>query len=156
MSLKLGKLHISSSAFEPEGRIPKKYAGDGDNLSPPLEWDSAPSGTKQFAVICYDPDAPLPRAGFIHWVLYGIPGNVTKLAEGQGADAFVAGNNGMGKPGYMGPYPPNGHGLHHYYFWVYALDADLKLKQGLTLEQLWTEIGPHVLEQARVVGLYER
>jgi Raf kinase inhibitor-like YbhB/YbcL family protein len=154
MSLKLGNLKIKSDAFV-SGRIPKRNAGDGENLSPPLEWSGAPNGTVEFALVCHDPDAPLVQ-GFTHWVLYGIPATTTKLAEGQKPDTFAAGLNGMGKPGYMGPYPPNGHGPHHYFFWIYALDKGLALKPGLTREQLLQSIDGHVLEQARVVGTYER
>jgi hypothetical protein len=155
MSLKLGDLKITSPAFGPEGKIPKRNAGDGESQSPALEWTGAPKGTNQFALVCFDPDAPLPR-GFVHWVLYGIPSSVTKLSEGQPPTAYVAGVNGTGKPGYMGPYPPNGHGIHHYFFWVYALDGTVNLEPGLNLEQLLDAIGPHVLEQARVVGTYQR
>jgi Raf kinase inhibitor-like YbhB/YbcL family protein len=155
MSLKLGNLKITSTAFGPRGLIPKRNGGDGGNVSPALEWSGAPKGTKEFALVSFDPDAPLPH-GFVHWVAYGIPASVTKLSEGQAANAYTAGVNGTGKPGYMGPYPPNGHGIHHYYFWVYALDDTLKLKPGLNLEQLLDSIAPHILEQARVVGLYER
>jgi Raf kinase inhibitor-like YbhB/YbcL family protein len=155
MSLKLGNLKISSAAFSAEGRIPKRNAGDGENLSPALEWSGAPGGTKQFAILCFDPDAPLPK-GFVHWVLYGIPPSTTKLSEGQAPTVHIAGVNGTGKPGYMGPYPPNGHGIHHYYFWVYALDEALSLKSGLNMDQLIDAISPHILEQARVVGLYQR
>ena len=154
MSLKLGDLKIKSTAFA-SGRIPKRNAGDGENLSPPLEWSGAPKGTAEFALVCHDPDAPLVH-GFTHWVLYGIPANATKLAEGQKPDAFTAGVNGTGKPGYMGPYPPNGHGPHNYYFWIYALDKPLGLKPGLTLDKLYQSIEGHVLEQARLVGIYER
>ena len=68
--------------FSPSGRLDKKYGGDGENKSPPLAWTGAPSGTKEFALICHDPDAPLPD-GFTHWVVYGIPAEVTKLAEGH-------------------------------------------------------------------------
>src|SRR5579863_8549913 len=100
MSLKLGNMKVTSSAFGQLGKIPKKNAGDGQNLSPPLEWSDAPKGTKEFALLCYDPDAPLPR-GFVHWVLYGIPASTTKLPEGVPADAFTPGVNGTGKPGYM-------------------------------------------------------
>lgn len=133
----------------------KKYAGNGENQSPPLEWSGAPNGTKEFALICHDPDAPQPR-GFTHWVLYGIPPGVTKLPEGTKPDAFTGGVNGTGEAGYMGPYPPNGHGLHHYYFWIYALGEELKLKPGLDREQLLNAISGHVLEQARLIGTYER
>lgn len=155
MSLKLGKLRITSSAFQPLGRIPKRYGGDGDNKSPPLEWTGAPPGTQQFALISHDPDAPLPH-GFTHWVVYGIPATTTMLAEGQEAGAFVGGVNDTGKPGYLGPYPPNGHGQHHYYFWLYALDAKAGLKPGMNRSQLLEAIKDHVLEQARLVGTYER
>ena len=112
MSLKLGKFKITSSGFQPMGRMTKRYGGDGDNLSPPLEWSDAPPGTQSFALICHDPDAPMPH-GFTHWVVYGIPPTTTKLPEGQDANAFVSGLNDAGKHGYLGPYPPGGHGIHH-------------------------------------------
>jgi hypothetical protein len=155
MSLKLGSLSISSPAFAPSGRIDKKYAGDGGNLSPPLEWGGAPKGTKQFALVCHDPDAPRPQ-GFTHWVVYGIPASVTKLVEGQKPGAFTPGTNDAQKSGYMGPYPPTGHGVHHYYFWVYALGEELRLKSGLNRAQLLDAISGHILEQARLIGTYER
>jgi Raf kinase inhibitor-like YbhB/YbcL family protein len=155
MSLKLGNLKVSSPAFQPMGRIPKRNAGDGENKSPPLEWSGAPAGTAQFALICHDPDAPLP-SGFTHWVLYGIPATTTKLGEGQDAKAFVGGVNDTGKPGYIGPYPPNGHGIHHYYFWVYALNGRFTPKAGMSRAQLLDAIKDSVLEQARLVGTYER
>ncbi len=155
MSLKLGSFKVTSPAFGPSGRMDEKYGGDAGNLSPPLAWSGAPKGTKEFALICHDPDAPLPH-GFTHWVVYGIPATVTKFDEGQKPNLFTAGVNGTGKAGYMGPYPPKGHGVHHYYFWVYALDAELKLKQGLDMVQLLDAVSPHILEQARIVGTYER
>jgi hypothetical protein len=105
--------------------------------------------------VCFDPDAPLPH-GFVHWVVYGIPPAITKLAEGQGPNVFVPGVNGAGKKGYTGPYPPNGHGLHHYYFWIYALGKALDLVPGMTMNQLLDAIAPHILEQSRLVGVYER
>lgn len=155
MSLKLGSFRVTSSAFGASGRMDKKYAGDGGNASPPLEWSRAPAGTKEFALICHDPDAPRPH-GFTHWVVYGIPQVMTKLTEGQKSDAFTPGVNDAKKQGYTGPYPPSGHGLHHYYFWVYALGLEMKLKQGLDRAQLLDAISGHILEQARTVGTYER
>ena len=155
MSLRLGNLRITSSAFEPSGRMAKKFAGDGDNKSPPLRWSGSPKGTKEFALVCHDPDAPMPH-GFTHWVLYGIPVSTTELLEGQRPDAFTPGVNSAGRRGYMGPYPPNGHGVHHYYFWVYALGNELKLAPGLDRAKLLDAISPQILEQARVVGTYER
>lgn len=155
MSLKLANFRVTSSAFGPSGRMDKKYGGDGGNKSPPLGWSGAPRGTKEFALVCHDPDAPLPH-GFTHWVVYGIPASVTELSEGQKADAFVGGVNGTSKAGYMGPYPPTGHGVHHYYFWVFALEKEMKLKPGLDRSQLLDAISGSILEQARLVGTYER
>lgn len=155
MSLKLGNLRITSPAFQPGGQIPKRHGGDGENRSPPLEWSGAPSGTQQFALVVYDPDAPLPN-GFTHWVVYGIPSSRTKLPESQAPSIFVAGVNDTGKSGYLGPYPPNGHGPHHYYFWLYALDLKPPLRPGMSRTQLLDAIKDNVLEQARLVGTYER
>jgi Raf kinase inhibitor-like YbhB/YbcL family protein len=154
MSLKLGNLKLTSSAFQPLGRMPKSNAGDGENKSPPLEWSGAPSGTQQFGLVCHDPDAPLPQ-GFTHWVVYGIPAATTRLPEGQPADAFVGGVNDTGKPGYVGPYPPNGHGPHHYYFWLFALGS-ASLRPGMNRIQFLDAIKDKTLEQARLVGVYER
>jgi hypothetical protein len=155
MPLKLGNMKVTSPSFRHLERIPKRNAGDGENVSPALEWSGAPKETKQFALICFDPDAPLPH-GFVHWVVYGIPPETTKLTEGQGPGILVPGVNGAGKNGYMGPYPPNGHGLHHYYFWVYALDKALELKPSMSMDEVLNAISPHILEQARLVGIYER
>lgn len=155
MSLKLGNLRVASTAFKPSGRIPKNYAGDGDNLSPPLEWSGVPRTTRQFALVCHDPDAPLPL-GFTHWVVYGIPESVTRLAEGQKPEAFIPGVNDARRQGYTGPYPPTGHGVHHYYFWVYALGEAMTLKPDLNRSQLLEAISGHIIEQARLVGIYER
>ena len=155
MSLKIGNMKVSSSAFSRLGRIPRRNAGDGENLSPQLKWSGATKNTKQFALVCFDPDAPLPK-GFVHWVVYGIPAEVTILDEGQPPDILTPGVNGTGKTGYYGPYPPKGHGPYHYYFWIYALDEALKLRSGLTMYELLDGIGSHILEQSRLVGVYER
>jgi Raf kinase inhibitor-like YbhB/YbcL family protein len=154
MSLKIGTLSISSSAFGQHGKIPRQYAGDGDNRSPPLAWKGVPHGTRQLALVCNDPDAPLPT-GFTHWVIYGIPPDSEGIPEGGGA-SFVQGLNGMGKPGYIGPAPPQGHGLHHYYFWLYALGDGPEFKPNLSREALVDAMANRVLAQARLVGTYER
>lgn len=151
-NLNVQDLAIRSSAFEPHGRIPERHTGDGDDVAPALEWTGVPAGTESFAVVVHDPDAPLVD-GFTHWVAYGIPGDATGLPEG-GGDA-VSGNNSFGKHGYNGPMPPEGHGPHHYYFWVYALDQDLGLQPGSDRRELLDRIEDHVIEQARVIGTYE-
>src|SRR3984957_9170093 len=116
--LNVGELKLRSPSIEYHKRIPEQFTGDGEDISPGLEWTGAPEGTKAFAGVCHYPDAPLVD-GFTHWVAYGIPGNATGLPEGGGSE--VLGANTAGEAKYMGPAPPPDHGNHHYYFWVYAL-----------------------------------
>jgi Raf kinase inhibitor-like YbhB/YbcL family protein len=150
--LNVANLKVSSSAFASHGNIPERHTGAGDDISPPLEWTGVPDGTRSFVVVCHDPDAPLVD-GFTHWVLYGIPRDVTTLREDS--DDFVLGKNSFGNDGYNGPAPPPGHGPHHYYFWVYALDTDPGLEGGLDRRSLLDRMEDHVIEQARTVGMYE-
>lgn len=151
-------LHLSSSAFGNEAAIPSKHTGEGEDVSPALSWKNAPEGTKSYAVVCHDPDAPLISAngtyGFVHWVHYNIPGSVTSIPEG--CDQHTQGKNNFGKTGYNGPMPPEGHGKHQYYFWVLALDSELNLPEGLTLWELLAKVEPHCLAMNRLIGTYQR
>ncbi len=150
--LYVGDLKLLSPAFNHHEPIPARHASDGKDVAPALEWSGAPEGTQAFAIVVHDPDAPLVD-GFTHWVAYGIPGTADGLPEG-GVDA-IEGINSMGNPGYNGPAPPPGHGTHHYYFWVYALDEDLVLVPDLDRRALLLQIEDHVIEQARLVGTYK-
>ena len=151
-------LQLTSSAFAADGAIPTKHTGEGEDVSPALSWSNAPQGTKSFAVICHDPDAPLVSAngtyGFVHWVHYNIPGDVTSLPEG--CKQHTDGLTNFGKIGYGGPMPPEGHGQHKYYFWVLALDSEPTLEEGLDLWQLLAKVEPHTLAMNRLVGTYQR
>src|SRR5579884_221649 len=150
--LNVADLKIKSPAFEGHKRIPDKHTSNGENVAPPLEWSGAPEGTRAYALVVHDPDAPLVD-GFTHWVAYGIPAETTSLPEG--GEGPVQGLNSMGEEGYTGPAPPPGHGPHHYYFWVYALDEDLELEPGLDRRALLERIEDHVIEQARLIGTYK-
>jgi Raf kinase inhibitor-like YbhB/YbcL family protein len=157
MGFALSTMQITSPAFVPLGRIPKKHTGEGDDVSPALAWSAAPRGTRAFALLCHDPDAPLVTAfsyGFVHWVLYNIPGSVTKLAEAE--QGYTGGVNSFGKPGYGGPLPPEGHGVHHYYFWLLALNDDVKLPPGLAMNDLFAATESNVLGMNRLIGTYSR
>lgn len=157
MGFALSKLQLKSSAFESRGKIHRKHTGEGEDVSPALEWTNVPEETVSFAVICHDPDAPLISPGtygFAHWVLYNIPGSVTILSEDT--EEYTTGVNDAQKQGYMGPMPPEGHGIHHYFFWVLALDKELDLEPGLSMWQLLEKIEPHVIGMNRLVGTYER
>lgn len=147
-------LTVTSSAFEPGAQIPKTYTGEGDDISPPLSWTGAPEGTKEFALICDDPDAPR-REPWVHWVIYKIPGDRNYLPEGSAAGA-VEGKNSSGHTGYGGPMPPPGHGVHHYQFKIYALGQPLDLQPGASKAQLLKAMEGHVLAKGGLVGTYER
>lgn len=150
-------LTLSSSAFEHHGKIPTKHTQEGENVSPALAWDGVPDGTKSLAVICHDPDAPLVKRGaygFTHWVLYNLSPSTTSLDEGTSEG--TAGGNDAGGTGYTGPMPPEGHGRHHYYFWILALDVEPDLEDGLSLEEFLAKVEPGVLAMNRVIGTYKR
>ncbi|MEJ2257347.1 MAG: YbhB/YbcL family Raf kinase inhibitor-like protein [Woeseiaceae bacterium] len=157
MGFALSPMKLTSTAFESGKPIPTKFTGEGEDVSPELAWSDAPDGTKAFAVICHDPDAPLVKPGsygFVHWVLYGIPGSIDRLSEGVGD--YTQGVNDFGNPGYGGPMPPEGHGTHHYFFWVLALDEDVELPPGLTLWELLERIEPNLIGMNRLMGTYAR
>jgi len=158
MGFALSDMQLISTAFEDGGTIPSRHTGVGEDISPALSWTDAPAGTKAFAVICHDPDAPLVTPGgtygFVHWVLYNIPASVYALGEGSGE--FTNGKNDFGNEGYGGPMPPVGHGEHRYYFWVLALDEKTDLEAGLTLWQLLSRIEPNLIAMNRWVGIFER
>ena len=150
---------VTSEAFAGGEAIPKKYTGEGEDVSPPLSWTGAPKGAKQFALVCDDPDAPTADP-WVHWVFYGIPSGVDSLAEGVDGSARPAGAvdgvNSFGSVGYRGPMPPRGHGAHHYHFKLYALDTELALKPRLGKNTLIKTIKPHILAEGELVGTYER
>lgn len=153
MAINIRDLNIGSPAFGTHGEIPARHAGDGDDVAPEIRWSGVPDGTRQLALVCHDPDAPLAH-GFTHWIVYGIPPDAEGIPEGGGQ--FAEGRNDFGNQGYNGPAPPPGHGTHHYYFWVYALDTELDARPGMTRAELLDQIVDHVIEQARVVGTYKR
>jgi hypothetical protein len=150
-------MKLTSPAFQHHGKIPKKHTGEGEDVSPPLSWSNPPGGTRAFALICHDPDAPLVSPGsygFVHWVLYNIPASVTEVPEA--VTGFTEGTSNFGRRGYGGPMPPEGHGTHHYFFWLLALDTELDLEAGLSLWELCERIEPHVKGMNRLVGTYSR
>lgn len=158
MGFALSDLQLSSSAFAPLGAIPKKHTGEGADVSPPLAWHKLPAKARSLAIVCHDPDAPLVTTGgtygYVHWVLYNIPVTVSSLPEA--VRGYTSGKNDFGKTGYGGPMPPNGHGKHHYYFWLLALDSEPKFPEGLTLWEFLKRAEPHVIGMNRLVGTYER
>ncbi|MGY6502796.1 MAG: YbhB/YbcL family Raf kinase inhibitor-like protein [Acidimicrobiales bacterium] len=152
--LHLGDLQITSPAFGHGERIPDRHTTNGDDVSPELSWTGAPDGTRAFALVCHDPDAPLTD-GFTHWVVAGIPGDATSIPEGGGA-AFTQGTTDFGAEQYNGPAPPPGHGTHHYFFHLYALSDEVEVPAGISRAELLERIDSSILVQARLVGTYDR
>ncbi len=150
-------MEIKSSAFGSGEMIPAKYTCDGADFSPPLDWSEGPAGTKSFALICDDPDAPMGT--WVHWVIFDIPPSATMLAEGITREKDLPGGGTQGindfrKIGYGGPCPPGG--THRYFFKLYALDTMLGLKPGITKDQLLKAMRGHILAEAQLMGTYRR
>lgn len=155
-------LALSSSAFRNGEAIPRRHTGDGPDVSPALSWTGVPPGAVELALIVDDPDAPTPQP-WVHWVIYRIPASASGLAEGvppvpspaQPAGA-LQGRNSWNTLGYRGPAPPRGHGVHHYHFRLYALDAALNVQAGLDKEALRAAMRGHVIAEAELIGTYQR
>lgn len=151
------KMQITSSVFTEGSMIPPKYTCDGQDISPPLAWKDVPTGTKSFALICDDPDAPMGT--WVHWVAYNIPPDMSKFdedvkTEKEFKSGMKQGSNSWPNIGYGGPCPPSG--THRYYFKLYALDTILDVKTGATKEQVLQAMGGHVLAEAQLMGKYKR
>jgi Raf kinase inhibitor-like YbhB/YbcL family protein len=161
-SARWGKIELSSTAFTEGQPIPKKYTGEGTDVSPPLSWSALPEGTKELALVCDDPDAP--GRTWVHWLVYGIPASATGLPEDFASSqrrerelvGVAEGQNSFGQTGYGGPMPPAGHGKHRYFFKLYALDSKLALEPGLDKQSLLASIQGHVLGRGELMGTYER
>jgi hypothetical protein len=149
----LSKISLASDAFENGRPIPQQYTCDGADQTPTLHWSEAPPGTKSFALVVDDPDAP--SGIFRHWGVYDIPASARSLGGGQRVGTEVT--NGFGKPGYGGPCPPKGHGAHHYHFKLFALNVDrLNLGPSSKVADVENEASRHAIAQGELVGTYER
>ncbi len=161
-------LHLESASFQGGGMIPDKFTCNGKNLSPELNWKNAPAKTKCFAIVVEDPDAPLKT--WVHWVIFNIPakvsgltgspmGQVHELLEGfpreeKTTEGILQGVNDFGKIGYDGPCPPKG--THQYYFKLYALDAPVLARAGISEDQLLKLMKGHILAWTQIMGMYGR
>lgn len=155
VKLNLGELSIEPTSFRAGGEIPEGFSAEGGNRSPGLRWSSVPAGTVELALVMHDPDAPMTD-GFTHWVVTGIDPATEGVEEG-GFDtgSAITGPNEVGEEAYMGPAPPPGHGPHHYFFHLFALDRSVG-DEPLSRPALLELIDDHIIEQARTVGTFER
>lgn len=152
--LNLGSLTIDSPSLG-GGAIPPRFSAAGENIPPRLVWSGVPDGTVELVLVVHDPDAPLTD-GFTHWAVHGIDPGASGVDEGGFEEgSVVVGPNETGEAAYMGPAPPPGHGPHHYFFHLYAVDQALG-DQPLSRAELLERIDGHILEQARLVATFER
>jgi len=147
---------LSSSAFNNLEKIPVRYTGDGDDVSPSLQWSNIPQDPQSFAIVMDDPDAPLST--FTHWIIFNISINKSGLTEGISQaltlqDGSKQGKNDFGNIGYNGPRPPSGQ-THHYRFTIYALDKVLDIEGGVSIKGFLKAINGHILAKGILVGLY--
>ena len=152
-------LMLNSPALKPNQRIPDRFSRDGENVSPPVEWRGAPGGTRSYALVVEDPDAP--QGTFHHWAAYNIPAAAEGLPEGAGSDEADAmmrmAVNDFGNRRYDGPQPPPGHGAHHYHFRLFALDTvQLPVPANSGAQDVAEIARAHALAEADFIGTYER
>ena len=150
-------MRLTSNAFASNNSIPSRYTCDGADISPPLSWSDAPSGTKSFALIADDPDAP--SGMWVHWVAWNIPATAKGLKEGVEKNAALADGTKQGlsdfrRAGFGGPCPPSG--THRYFFKLYALDSELNLPATATKKDVEAAMKGHVLAEAQTIGTYTR
>ena len=152
------KLQITTPAFAAGQPIPRRHTGEGQNLSPALQWSDVPPAAKSLALICDDPDAPMGT--WVHWVIYDLPPATAGLSEDvpkspELANGARQGVNDYNRIGYGGPCPPPGK-PHRYFFKLYALDTKPDLKPGLTKKDLLKAMEGHVLAEGQLMGTYQR
>ncbi len=152
---------LRSPEFSSRAEIPAKYTCEGADLSPPLAWSDPPSGTKSFALIVDDPDAPdpdAPKVVWVHWVLYDLPADARALAEGASSSSLPpgtrAGANDWKHASWGGPCPPIGR--HRYFFKLYAVDTTLGPRGALSKAELLEALEGHVLAQVELIGTYQK
>jgi len=152
-------LTLTSPAFADGGSIPSQFTCQGKDVSPALAWSGAPAGTRSFALVVDDPDAPDPKAPkmtWVHWVLYDLPAGASGLPESAGPKPHGArdGTNDWKRTGWGGPCPPIGE--HRYFFKLYAVDVLLGDQGALTKPQLEKALEGHVLAKAQLMGRYQK
>jgi Raf kinase inhibitor-like YbhB/YbcL family protein len=155
---KEANMECSTPDWPAGGSIPKAFTADGTDLSPALAWTGAPAGTRAFALVVDDPDAP--GGTWVHWVVYDLPAGAAGLARNQPrgpvlGDGARQGRNSWGRLGWNGPSPPPGR-PHRYFFKLYALSAPLGVEPGATAQQVAGAMQGKVLAEASLMGTYGR
>jgi Raf kinase inhibitor-like YbhB/YbcL family protein len=151
---------VTSPAQEASGRLADRHSAYHDNISPPLNWTAVPDA-QAWAIVVEDPDAPQEEP-FIHWMIWNLRGELTALPEGVGAQPrpvspqdAIQGRNGKGGYGWFGPRPPAGHGVHRYYFQVFALNQPIDMGPDTELKELLNALKARTIAQGEMMATYE-
>jgi len=154
-------LRLLSPEFADGETIPIRYTCEGEDISPPLNWEGVPEGTQSLVLIVDDPDAPDPDAPmmtWVHWILYNIPPDEDGLPGSVGSDSLPTGTeegvNDWSRTGYGGPCPPVGR--HRYFHKLYALDTVLTGMNKPNKSQVEAAMKGHIIAEAELVGTYEK
>lgn len=142
---------LTSPGFRDGEKIPQEHTCDGNDSSPHLVIRDVPGGTKSLVILMDDPDAPMGT--FDHWVVWNIPPTTREIPKGTEPEG-VQGITSFGKEGYGGPCPPSG--SHRYFFKLYALDSKLDISEGSTKRDVEQSMEGHVVDEAQLMGTYER
>lgn len=145
-------MELTSDAFSHNGLIPSLYTCEGHDVSPPLTISGVPSNAKSLVLIVDDPDAPSKT--WLHWLVYNIEPQDTNVPEGTVPDGGIEGTTDFGSTEYGGPCPPSG--THRYRFKLFALDSELDLGDGETLEVVEEAMHRHIIDETELVGLYKK
>lgn len=156
--IKKGSMKIISTAFSDHQPIPQQFTCDGNGVNPKVTFENIPAGAKSLVLLMDDPDVPKnlkPDGVFDHWIVYNMDPSVREIPENSKPPG-TEGLNSTGKPGYTPPCPPDRE--HRYFFKLYALDSNLqfddpsKVTKAMVLEKMQG----HVIEEAELVGVYNR
>jgi Raf kinase inhibitor-like YbhB/YbcL family protein len=148
-------LTLRSPAFESGAPIPARFDHEQGDLSPALVWEGVPDGTAGLVLLVDDPDAPV-EGSFVHWVLCNLDPARQGIAEGEVPAEATPGANGFGQAGYLGPAPPPGDAPHHYVFRLLAVDKPVEAAGLPSYTDVETAVSGHTLEEARLIGTYQR
>lgn len=141
-------MNVHSPAFVDGQEMDQKYGKKIDNVSLPVAWDDAPSGTKSFAIVMVDRD----NHDYAHWMLVGLSAETAHLAEGAVSNLPTGAKE---LKAYAGPFPPSG--THRYEVIVFALDTDTPPTPAKTNLEAFTEATKsHVLAQASISGMFTK
>ncbi len=148
------RIDLASPAFDDGQEIPKRFSCDGDDVSPPLEWNGVPTDARELALIVDDPDAS--GGTFVHWTVYGIDPGLARIDEGAAPSGAKQGENSSGDDGYTGPCPPEDDEPHRYVFALYALSKTLGLDEGAEPEEVRSAVREAALERGTLTGRFGR